>query len=447
MAESVTIELLKQMLGRLPGVTFCSRMHPETWASEWLYVDERAAEIWDVPMEQLLANPMSALDRCVPEDRPLVEGAMAKAIAECGRTEVCSRYLRRDGRLVWLESHCNIQRDTDGTVLWYGHIIDVTARKTLEQSLADSEAARARAESLYRTVIDNLPVGVLVASPKREWLIYNKEATRNTGGPMTAADGDVAKVYGVFKADGVTPLPTDETALIRCLRGVAAEEEIVIRNARIEGELRVDVKFIPLQDEKGEVYAALGTTQDITRQRKLEADLLTRNQELAESEEAKSGLIERLRYAVDELSNPILEVWDDVLVMPIIGLVDSRRIADMVQRLLAEVTRTQASFVIVDLTGVEIVDTKTADHLIKLMKKVEIVGARCVLTGIRPAVSETLVDIGVDFGRVMTLRNLKHGLREALRHKRSERHARADLLEHEEPESGPRANGRRKNGT
>jgi len=58
---------------------------------------------------------------------------------------------------------------------------------------------------------------------------------------------------------------------------------------------------------------------------------------MAASEEAKTELIERLRFAIDELSNPILEVWDDVLAMPIIGLVDSRRTADMVQRLLAEV--------------------------------------------------------------------------------------------------------------
>lgn len=157
-----------------------------------------------------------------------------------------------------------------------------------------------------------------------------------------------------------------------------------------------------------------------------------RNRELEASEQAQSALVERLRCAVDELSNPILEVWDDVLVMPIIGVVDSRRVADMVQRMLAEVTRAQASFVIIDLTGVEIVDTKTADHLIKLMRKVEIVGARCVLTGIRPAVSETLVDIGVDFGRFVTLRNLKHGLREALRQMRAERDARAVGLENED---------------
>ncbi len=153
----------------------------------------------------------------------------------------------------------------------------------------------------------------------------------------------------------------------------------------------------------------------------MERELRTRNEQLARSEEGKTELIDRLRYSIDELSNPILEIWDDVLAMPIIGVVDSRRTADMVQRLLAEVARSQASFVIIDLTGVEIVDTRTADHLIKLVRKVEIVGARCVLTGLRPAVSETLVDIGVDFGRITTLRNLKHGLREALRFARRER--------------------------
>jgi rsbT co-antagonist protein RsbR len=115
----------------------------------------------------------------------------------------------------------------------------------------------------------------------------------------------------------------------------------------------------------------------------------------------------------------------------------------MVQRLLAEVMRTQASFVIVDLTGVEIVDTKTADHLMKLVRKVEMVGARCVLTGIRPAVAETLVDIGVDLGRLSTLRNLKHGLREALRAARRSREGMRDL-DLDDPEDDMEAPRRRR---
>ena len=250
--------------------------------------------------------------------------------------------------------------------------------------------------------------------------------------------GDITGAYGIFLADGKTPLAMDDSGMVRCLRGEVLEEEVVIRNARRVSEVRMRVSWTPLRDEKGEIYSALGASVDITRQRTLESELVKRNEELSASEEVKSGLIDRLRHAVDELSNPILEVWDDVLAMPIIGIVDSRRTSDMVQRLLAEVARTQASFVIVDLTGVEIVDTKTADHLMKLIRKVELVGARCVLTGIRPAVSETLVDIGVDFGKMTTLRNLKHGLREALRFGRRERDWAKELdLDEEDGDASP----------
>jgi PAS domain S-box-containing protein len=207
------------------------------------------------------------------------------------------------------------------------------------------------------------------------------------------------------------------------------------------GERWMFTSKVPVLDANGEAISLLGVSVDITERRAAEHALVETNRKLAESESAKLELIERLRYSIDELSNPILEVWDDVLVMPIIGVVDSRRTADMVQRLLTEVARMQASFVIVDLTGVEIVDTKTADHLIKLMRKVELVGARCVLTGLRPAVAETLVDIGVDFGRVTTLRNLKHGLREAMRAQRLDRRLIRDL-DLDEPEEETKAKGR-----
>src|SRR5262249_14688914 len=155
----------------------------------------------------------------------------------------------------------------------------------------------------------------------------------------------------------------------RALRGEAGEEEVVVRNPRMAGDVRMHAVWTPLHDKTGAVFAALGAMQDITQQRALEGELRSRNEQLAASEETKTQLIERSRHAIDDLSNPILEVWDGVLVMPIIGVVDSRRTADMVQRLLGEVSRMQSSFVIIDLTGVDIVDTKTADHLMKLMRK------------------------------------------------------------------------------
>jgi len=143
-----------------------------------------------------------------------------------------------------------------------------------------------------------------------------------------------------------------------------------------------------------------------------------RNQMLAQQLE----IIERQREAIDELSTPILQIWDDILALPLIGIVDSKRSLDVMERLLAEIIQREASFVIIDITGVELVDTRTADNFIKLMKAAELLGAKCVLTGIRPAVAQTLVEIGVDLSSIKTLRNIQEGLRECL-HQLEERNS------------------------
>ncbi len=149
--------------------------------------------------------------------------------------------------------------------------------------------------------------------------------------------------------------------------------------------------------------------------------LARKNEALLASEREKSEMLERLRISVEELSTPILEVWEDVLALPVIGVVDSRRASIMIERLLDEIVRKQSRFVILDITGVEVVDTATADHLIRLVKAVELLGARCMVTGIRPAVAQTLVAIGADLGSLATLRNLRHALRECLQFFESDR--------------------------
>ncbi len=428
MSEAITVEILTQLLLRVPGASWSLRMEPLTGKSAWIYVDAKVAELHDVPEAELRADPAAVTQRVLPEDQATLNELLAQSLQTLAPFVWSGRIAPRAGALRWVESHLAFEREADGSIVLYGHVFDVSERKRLEQALAESEAARRKADMLHRAVIDALPVAVVVMSQARELLVYNPAQQRQTGGIPEHEDGDVTGAYGVFKADGVTPLPMEDSGMAHGLRGEVTEEEIVIRNQRLTSDVRLHVDWTPLRDESGEVYAVLGASLDITTHRALEIELRQRNEQLAASEEAKTVLIDRLRYSIDELSNPILEVWDDVLVMPIIGVVDSRRTSDMVQRLLTEVTRTQASFVIIDLTGVEIVDTSTADHLMKLMRKVEVVGARCVLTGIRAAVAETLVDIGVDFARITTLRNLKHGLREALRFRRGEQEgSRRDL--------------------
>ncbi|MFC1642358.1 STAS domain-containing protein [Myxococcota bacterium] len=129
----------------------------------------------------------------------------------------------------------------------------------------------------------------------------------------------------------------------------------------------------------------------------------------------QNELITRQQMAIQELSTPVLQLWDDVLALPVIGVVDTARSVDIMERLLTEISERQSRYVVLDITGVEVVDTKTADHFLKVIQAAELLGAQCILTGIRPAVAQTLVAIGVDLSSIKTLRTLRDGLRECLR--------------------------------
>jgi rsbT co-antagonist protein RsbR len=132
-------------------------------------------------------------------------------------------------------------------------------------------------------------------------------------------------------------------------------------------------------------------------------------------EEELRQRVEAQQDAIHSMSTPIIQVWDDIVTMPVVGLVDSVRAADMKNSLLETVSRTSAKFAIVDLTGVDTVDTATADHLLKVMRAVGLLGARCVITGIQPSVAQIIVALGLDMHGVITLRSLREGLKYCMR--------------------------------
>lgn len=145
------------------------------------------------------------------------------------------------------------------------------------------------------------------------------------------------------------------------------------------------------------------------------------NYSLTRELEAKLVTIERQAAAIRELSTPVMEIWDDVLVLPIVGVVDTKRSMEIMNNLLERIVETQSRCVIIDVTGVEVVDTKTADYLLKVVRASNLLGTRCVLTGLSPAIAQTLVEIGADLTEVRTLRNLKAGLKDCLRFLRQAR--------------------------
>jgi anti-anti-sigma regulatory factor len=123
---------------------------------------------------------------------------------------------------------------------------------------------------------------------------------------------------------------------------------------------------------------------------------------------------ERLLETVRELSSPVIQVWENVLVMPLIGAIDSARATRIMEDLLTGITKYQAEIVIIDITGVPVVDTRVANHLIQTIKAASLLGAKCVVVGISSEVAQSLISLGVDLSGVITRSNLQAGVRYAM---------------------------------
>lgn len=142
------------------------------------------------------------------------------------------------------------------------------------------------------------------------------------------------------------------------------------------------------------------------------AEARQRSQTYSRELQEKLDAIERQRAAIMELSTPILEVWRGVLCLPIIGIVDSTRTVDMARTLLAAIIRTKAEYAVIDITGVQLMDTLVVDHFLRMARAVRLLGARCVLSGVHPNVSHTMVHMGMDLQGIETHRSLREALRQ-----------------------------------
>lgn len=150
-----------------------------------------------------------------------------------------------------------------------------------------------------------------------------------------------------------------------------------------------------------DMIAALGAEQ--ARSQAYQADL-----------EGKLATIERQRIAIQELSTPIMEVWDGVLCVPVVGLMDTARSSEMTSALLRAVVEKSARCAIIDITGIEVMDTRTVDHFVRMAKAVRLLGSECVLTGMNPHIAQTVVHMGLDLSDVTTHRNLRDALQQCV---------------------------------
>lgn len=120
------------------------------------------------------------------------------------------------------------------------------------------------------------------------------------------------------------------------------------------------------------------------------------------------------KIALQELSAPLIPVFDNITVMPLVGTIDTERAKRIMENLLQGVVKHRAEVVLIDITGVPVIDTMVAHHIIQASEAVRLVGAKCLLVGIRPEIAQTIVNLGIDLSQVITKNSLQKGIESAL---------------------------------
>ena len=116
-----------------------------------------------------------------------------------------------------------------------------------------------------------------------------------------------------------------------------------------------------------------------------------------------------------EMSTPVTAIWDGILMLPIVGIIDSKRAQDIMNAMLSMIAQTKAKVFILDISGVAVVDTAVANHLIKITKATRLMGCECTISGVSPAIAQTVVELGIDVGNVTSTANLRDALTYAFR--------------------------------
>jgi rsbT co-antagonist protein RsbR len=131
-------------------------------------------------------------------------------------------------------------------------------------------------------------------------------------------------------------------------------------------------------------------------------------------QKSREAVIARQQAELMELSTPVVRLWDNILALPLIGTLDSARTQVVMESLLEKIVETEAMIAIIDITGVPTVDTLVAQHLLKTVAAARLMGADCIISGIRPQIAQTIIHLGIDLSQVITKATLADALAVAM---------------------------------
>ena len=213
----------------------------------------------------------------------------------------------------------------------------------------------------------------------------------------------------------------DRSALIEGKSRIVNEDEFASHPDRVglpEGHPPMTAFLgVPLKDGNKTIgMIGLGNKEsgyDVSDQEAIEA-ITVAIVEALKSKRAEDTM-SRQSQEILELSTPVIDVWDGIVIAPLIGTLDSERTQRFMEQLLNRIVNTHSSVALVDITGVTAVDTQTAQHLIETITAVRLLGAQVILTGVRPSIAQTIIHLGIDLSDITTHSSMAEGLRIAFK--------------------------------
>lgn len=291
--------------------------------------------------------------------------------------------LKKDGTLFWAFVRVSALYDAEGEFIGYSKVArDVTARRETDEAL--------RLVSVYtRSLIEASLDPLVTIGPDGRIMDVN-------GATQTITGFTREELIGTDFFDYFTEPEQARAGYQRAfLEGSVRDYPLELRHR--DGRITsVAFNAQVYSDEDGQVIGVIAAARDISEQKRTQQRIQAQSTEIM------------------ELSTPIMQVWPGVVVAPLIGSPDSERTQQFLERLLERIVATSSPVALVDITGVPTIDTERAQHLIETVAAVRLLGAQVVLTGVRPAIAQTLVHLGIDMSGFVTRSSLSAGLQVAL---------------------------------
>ena len=283
--------------------------------------------------------------------------------------------LGKGGKKIWLQASYNPVLDEDGKpVRIVKFATDVTAAKLQITEFEGKIRAINRAQALIEFALD----GTVITANENFLSLFGYNLNEVVG-----------KHHRIFCDPGYAESPEYARFWQKLGRGEYEADEFK-RISKDGAEIWLQASYNPIFDIEGRPLKVVKFASDITVE------------------------VQKRSLAMLEMSTPVTKIWDGVLFAPIVGIVDSKRSVDIMNKALSSIADTRASTLLLDIGGVAVVDTAVANHLIKIAKAAVLMGCKTIISGISPAIAQTIAELGIDLGAIQTTSTIESALRESI---------------------------------